>query len=945
MLFKSKQPDIEQYELVNQNVPTDDPSNDISTPNSSEDDTKSVVLDLFEDIDMFQHTKGAENDDFNENSTFQLVVNRYRGIKPISKIWVLSISTAVMLLWLTGLIIYSNSSAKKIIQTLQWNTDLVAYNGENVTLNHYDVHYKNVTMTSYQRGAYFPYEKYVQWLKTAQYPSKESGGYYMSRGRKGSFIVRQLNTNYEEQIFDDLRFEYKNNFFEITDVILNPNRPFNQMNDNVHIVVTDKQYQWRHLSFAIYWLFSPVSNSYTPIQPTKQEVLDDEEQLNGAEILEKLHFVEFSPKGDHIVFGFDHNLYIQPVSGDKKHKVTRITDSGTLSYYNGKPDWVYEEEVIPSDSLIWWSPDQENLFYASINDTDVMDYSLDYYVKDPVEVDTVYEEPDAKKVDGVNQYPIKTSIKYPKPGTPNPVISLKNYKLSTGITTDVKQIDSKLGKEFILYDVAWIDNDNCLLKLSDRTSTILSKKVYKPGSNTLVDVSSINTTEAYSGWVEKISPVTIIPGKDTKSYVDKVVVHGRVHLALFDSPTSPSYSKLLTDASDWDVVESSPVVYNEHQNQVYFLSTVRSNMDTTLVSVDLTSTGEPTVITGMDEDGKYNIQFSENGQYLDLRYAGPSYPWQRLLNMEDVHDFLIARGNSVKKTGANEYIHAIGKLNSDHLNDFMKSTNSPTRLYKKVKVGKYDDGSPIFVNMIEILPPNFNPNFKRKYPLFVNVYGGPGSTTVDKTWQIDFQDIVSATLDAVVLIIDPRGTGEGNWRFKSFSRGNIGRYEPQDLITVVSEYISVNKKFIDKFKTSLWGWSYGGFTTLKTLEVDAGKTFKFGMAVAPVTNWLFYDSIYTERYMGLPSESYDKWSKISDFRKFKEVKRFLIMHGTGDDNVHLQNSLWLLDNLNIKGVENYDVHFFPDSDHSIYYHNAHNIIFDKLLRWTGDAFNNRFDDL
>ena len=134
---------------------------------------------------------------------------------------------------------------------------------------------------------------------------------------------------------------------------------------------------------------------------------------------------------------------------------------------------------------------------------------------------------------------------------------------------------------------------------------------------------------------------------------------------------------------------------------------------------------------------------------------------------------------------------------------------------------------------------------------------------------------------------------------------------------------------------------------MKTLEFDRGKTFKYGMAVAPVTNWLFYDSVYTERYMNPPkvNGNYEKYGRISDYKNFKSLKRFLLMHGTSDDNVHLQNLLWLLDKFNLGEVENYDVHFFPDSDHGIYYHNANSIVFDKLLHWLRDAFMGKFDGL
>lgn len=152
-------------------------------------------------------------------------------------------------------------------------------------------------------------------------------------------------------------------------------------------------------------------------------------------------------------------------------------------------------------------------------------------------------------------------------------------------------------------------------------------------------------------------------------------------------------------------------------------------------------------------------------------------------------------------------------------------------------------------------------------------------------------------------------------------------------------YTALKASFINKDKVSLFGWSYGGYLTLKTLEKDAGENFKYGISVAPVTDWLLYDSVYTERYMHTPQQNpqgYSK-SKVHNATALSNVPRFLLMHGTGDDNVHFQNSLRFLDLLDINGVENYDVHIFPDSDHSIRYHNANTIVYDKILKWARQA--------
>lgn len=128
---------------------------------------------------------------------------------------------------------------------------------------------------------------------------------------------------------------------------------------------------------------------------------------------------------------------------------------------------------------------------------------------------------------------------------------------------------------------------------------------------------------------------------------------------------------------------------------------------------------------------------------------------------------------------------------------------------------------------------------------------------------------------------------------------------------------------------------------LKTIEQDAGTHFRYAMAVAPVTDWRYYDSIYTERYMHTPQHNPDGYdqSAITNVTALSQTVRFLIMHGSGDDNVHIQNTLSLLDKLDLKKVSNYDVHFWPDSDHSIYFHGANRLVYDRLSRWLVNAFN------
>ncbi|CAG91059.2 DEHA2G23144p [Debaryomyces hansenii CBS767] len=937
----------EEYELVNQaQIDTDlegqsSGLHSVPTP-SPKSSSESSSSEIFENIDEYTQRKD-DRDDFNINPKFQTVLYKYKAIGSMNKKVCALISGCVAALWVIALIVYSQGTALSIVSDLKWKTNITV-SGTNVTLNHYDPTNQNLTLELYRKGTFFPFKEQVEWLNIKQKPAhKAQDGFYLSRGSKGSFDVKSVNRESSRTIIDNIQFSYKNNFLTIDELKLNPGKSIDEA-ANYHIVVSNTLSQWRHSSFALYWIYNTETMEYKPIQPPKKQESQKEESPLDHERLKKLHFAEFSPNGDFIVFGFNHNLYLQNV---ESMEVIEITKNGSPNIFNGKPDWVYEEEISADYKLFWWSPNQENLVYVSLDDSKVNEYDLDYYIKNSDEIGDTYNESEDKTIDNVKQYPTKKSIKYPKPGTPIPIVSLHNFKLTTKESTKLTIENSSLGDDFLFYDGLWIDDKNFLMKHTDRTSKILSKKLFQPEiSNKVEEINSVNVSKEYDGWVEKVSPMTVFPtDNEENSYVDKIVVNKRTHLALFEKAASQDPSRILTDSNNWEIISDSPVVVDKTENIVYCLSTMRSSMESHLIAVKLATESSINIVTDVNKDGVYEISFDQDGQYLNLNYNGPNNPWQKLINMADIHNILESRESKDKEKSVNDLIEKTKPINHVEVIDgSLKMTNIPTRLYKTVRVDKFPDKSPVNLNVLEILPPNFDPN-SHKYPLLVHAYGGPGSQTVDKRFGIDFEDVVSAKLDAIVLIIDPRGTTQ-DWKSRAFVSGKLGYWEPRDITTVVSEYIEVNEKFINRDRTAIWGWSYGGFTTLKTLEYDHGETFKFGMAVAPVTNWLFYDAVYTERYMGLPSENdnYDKTSRIKEFKNFDSVKRFLIMHGMSDDNVHLQNSLWLLDKFNLNNLENYDVHFFPDNDHSIYYHNSNLIVYDKLLHWLFDAFSGKFDN-
>ncbi|KAI7540718.1 putative dipeptidyl-aminopeptidase, partial [Hortaea werneckii] len=384
------------------------------------------------------------------------------------------------------------------------------------------------------------------------------------------------------------------------------------------------------------------------------------------------------------------------------------------------------------------------------------------------------------------------------------------------------------------------------------------------------------------------------------------------HLAYFTPLDNPD--PIMLTEGEWEVVKA-PSSVDLKNNLVYFVATKDGSTQRHVYAVDLHK-GPQSIqaVTDAKQIGYYESSFSKGSEYMLLTNHGPGIPWQKVLSTPSASQELSVTIEENKE-----------------LEELAKKTELPIELYQTIEV----DGFPM--NLVERRPPHFDP--KKKYPVLFYLYNGPGFQQVNRKFTVDFQSYVASSLGYIVVTLDARGTGYMGRRHRCIVRGNIGYWEAHDQIAAAKMWAA--KKYVDAERIAIWGWSYGGFMTLKTLEQDAGETFKYGMAVAPVTDWRFYDSIYTERYMHMPQHNPDGYdnSTISNMTALSNNVRFLVMHGASDDNVHFQNTLSLLDKLDLANVRNYDVHIFPDSDHSIYFHNGNRVVYEKLRDWLINAFN------
>ncbi|ODQ67002.1 hypothetical protein NADFUDRAFT_14197, partial [Nadsonia fulvescens var. elongata DSM 6958] len=652
------------------------------------------------------------------------------------------------------------------------------------------------------------------------------------------------------------------------------------------ILTTNSTPLWRHSSLAQYWLLDLNTGLTEPLtQPENRAYL-----------------AEWSHGGEKVAMVIDNNVFVYSLDSKVKTQITPdgSRDNNDLLY--GRPNWVYEEEILQTNKALWWSPDDTHLALLKTNDSQVFSYPLTFYVPSS---------------DGTNAYdpayPSVIDLKYPKPGFFNPVVDVMMYSFEENELFLLKPSEETNHENDLVMEIKWMGSDNLLIKYTDRYSDLLYVDLGHISSRSRNNVRSFNVKDLDGGYVEVTRDTLYVAPTDSteEGYIDTIIVDGYNHLAYFSPLSALEPSQILTHG-EWEVV--SKVGVDTETRLVYFVSTKKSSLERHLYSVSIDSSATTTRnLTNISLEGFYeNIKLDSSYKHALITYAGPDIPYQMVIKLES--------GNVLRK---------FDTMNQPPIS--LTQYDMPLKIYQTIPLT--DD---FMANALEIRPPNFDTN--RKYPVLFYVYGGPQSQKVNKRFEVDFQSVVAGSLDTIVVIVDGRGTGFRGRSYRTAIRDKLGGLEASDQITAAK--IWAKKPYVDSSRISIWGWSFGGFVTLKVLETDGGATFQYGMAVAPVTDWRFYDSIFTERYMHDPTtnrEGYDR-ARISNVASLANNTRFLIMHGTGDDNVHIQNTLSLLDKLNMGKVENYDLMIFPDSDHNIYHHNANYIVYDKLFSWIKSSF-------
>jgi dipeptidyl-peptidase 4 len=532
---------------------------------------------------------------------------------------------------------------------------------------------------------------------------------------------------------------------------------------------------------------------------------------------------------------------------------TRLTSDGSETIINGTFDWVYEEELGVQDG--WrWSPDGARIAFWRIDQGAVRAFT---WIAD---TDSAYSRP--------------VTLRYPKAGDANPTAKVGVYDLASGRTT---WVDTGDDQSVYLARVEW---------WGDSPTELMVQRLNRHQNRLDVMMADARTGEARvvftdtdPAWVEVDDDLTFIGGG--RQFLWSSEKDGWNHLYLVNR--DGSVARQLTRGS-WDVVSVYGV---DSGGLVWFTSTEEGPEERQLYSVSL-SGGEPRQVTR--EAGTHAITLSPATPYYLDSYSRAGVPPVISLHRKD--------GTLVRTLVDNARARASLQALGVNLPEF---TTIPAA-----------DGTPLAAWIIR--PPAFDPN--RKYPVLMYVYGGPGSQTVLDSWggsRYLWHQLL-AQRGYVVVSVDNRGTGGRGSAFRKSVYLTLGEREAADQVAA-AQWLA-RQPYVDATRLGIWGWSYGGYMAALTM-MTPGSPFKAGIAVAPVADWGLYDSIYTERFMRTPQENPGGYAKGSPVRQAANLRgELLVVHGTGDDNVHFQNSVQLADALQAAGKQ-FDFMLYPNRNHSI----------------------------
>jgi dipeptidyl-peptidase-4 len=553
----------------------------------------------------------------------------------------------------------------------------------------------------------------------------------------------------------------------------------------------------------------------------------------------------FSPDGERVAFVRKNNLFVKSLRFGTERQ---ITDDGVFNkIINGAPDWVYEEEF-EFNRGFEWSPDSKQIAYMKFNEEQVPVYHMPMYKGAAPE----------KKENAV--YPGEYSFKYPKAGEKNSIVQIWVYDIKSG-----HNIQMETGKETDIYlpKISWTNSGT---DLGIFRMNRLQNKLELLFANPNTGDTRLIYTEKNSRYIETDFLDNFKFLDDNKSFVILSEQNGYKHLYLYD--LSGVKVKQLTEGN-FDVLKFYG--YDPVKKFFYYQAAAVSPMQKEVYGI---SFDKKKKIQLAALPGTNNADFSNGFKYYINTFSNITTP-----NIVTLHDI---SGKQIREL---------------ENNDALKSKLAKMQLPQK-EFFKFTTTEGIELNGWMIKPLQFNPS--AKYPVLMTQYSGPNSQQVLNVFAVDWNTYL-AQQGYLVVCVDPRGTGARGEEFRKCTYGQLGNLESNDQVET-ARFLS-KQPYVDAKKIAIWGWSFGGFMSAMTL-CKGGDLIHAAIAVAPVTSHYFYDTVYTERYMGLPSQNPDGYLQNSPITLAKGIKgKLLLVHGTADDNVHFQNSIEFAEAMVQAGVQ------------------------------------------
>ncbi|WP_010181952.1 S9 family peptidase [Aquimarina agarilytica] len=550
-------------------------------------------------------------------------------------------------------------------------------------------------------------------------------------------------------------------------------------------------------------------------------------------------------------------------------KLIQVTTDGKKNtIINGLSDWVYEEEFELVTAFAWNST-SDQLAYFKFDESKVPQYSMMLYKND--------------------NYPETETFKYPKAGETNSQLSAHVYN---SITTKTAKIDLSNFESYYLPRLQWTNDPTqlCIQTLNRHQNkfSILSVNTKNKKVKTLY-------TETDKAYVDITNNLTFL--KDN-SFLLTSEKESYNHIFHYNNK-----GKLIQQVTNgnWDVTHFYGI--DRTEKRIFYQSTENNNIERQIFSVNKKGTNKKQLTSS---NGVHNADFSADYSLFIDTFSNTTTPYQfSVVNTTDSKKSISLKNNKKLSTTVTDYHFTKKEFNTISLNG--------------------ED-----LNSWILKPKDFDAS--KKYPVLLFQYSGPGSQMVKNSWN-SYNDLWHHLLTQkgyIVACIDGRGTGFKGGKFKKSTQLQLGKLEAQDQIDFAKHL--AKQPYVDASRIGIWGWSFGGFTALNAI-LKGNTIFKTAISVAPVTHWKYYDTIYTERFLTTPQENSSGYNDNSPLSHADKLKgNLLLVHGSADDNVHLQNTLQMASELT-KANKAFDMAIYPDKNHGIYGGNTRLHLYTKMTNF------------